>query len=50
MYGSAEKRQLASLEFDTALAIGTGQTGDLYQINQQMLRTLEKIAENSRTP
>jgi len=50
LYGSAEERQLASLEFDTALAIGTGQTGDLYQINQQMLRILEKIAENSRTP
>lgn len=50
LYGSADEAELARLEFSSAMAIGTGQTGQLYAINQQMLRVLERIEEKTRNP
>lgn len=43
-------KELALLEFSQALSLMTGDTGQLYAINQQMLRVMEKIEQKTRNP
>jgi hypothetical protein len=50
IYSDTDQAKLARLEFDTALALGTGQTDQLYQLNQQMLMVLKSIEQKTRNP
>ena len=49
-YGDADQKDLALLQFSQAMSLMTGDTGQLYAINQQMLRVMEKIEQKTRNP
>lgn len=49
-YGDVDQKELSLLQFSQALSLMTGDTGQLYAINQQMLRVMEKIEQKTRQP